>query len=449
MGIRDYLSIVRKYLWLIGLGALLGLAAGVLLGRLLGWFPLYSATATVIVGGDVAAVEQNSDYTTLGDQFVETFADLATRHVVLQRVIDELGLDTSTDELSGQVGAEIVEQTQLIEITASNSDAETAAAIANSIARQLVALPSLRVRDFVLPVEEAAVPTDMDRLWLLAAVVATVLGVLLVGGLAFLFEFMKDAVYSAEELTQRANLPVLTTVRRGANRRRTMWRMPSWRKVSQNIWWPLVQVCRYRFGELELPTNPHPPKPRILVASPTGGDDKALVATNLAVAWAKSGSRVILVDADLQSPSLHKWFKAQRGPGLADVLYESDEDGDTQKRRLSKIHQALQPTATPLLTLVAAGDAKKGTKGAAASDGPSFHLLSPVLDELAANADVVVLNGPPLLTTAEGPMVAAQAHGIILTVRVGKTRMSDVSDAQDTLAMIQGNLFGTILTEVN
>jgi len=59
---------------------------------------------------------------------------------VLQRVIDELGLDTSTDELSGQVGAEIVEQTQLIEITASHSDAETAAAIANSIARQLVAL---------------------------------------------------------------------------------------------------------------------------------------------------------------------------------------------------------------------------------------------------------------------------------------------------------------------
>jgi len=87
---------------------------------------------------------------------------------------------------------------------------------------------------------------------------------------------------------------------------------PSWRKVNQNIWWHWCR-CVAIAWQVELPTNPHPKKAAYPRRQSYSGEEKPWWRTNLAVAWAKSGSKVVLVDADLQSPSLHKWFKARRG----------------------------------------------------------------------------------------------------------------------------------------
>jgi len=73
-------------------------------------------------------------------------------------------------------------------------------------------------------------------------------------------------------------------------------------------------------------------------------------------------------------------------PGLATCCVSLMRTRARRIKRLSRIDEALQPTGTPHLTLVAAGEAKQGTKRAAASGEPSFQLLGPVLDKLAANA---------------------------------------------------------------
>lgn len=436
MELRDYLRIIVKRLWLIALSGVLGSALGLLIVSTTDYFSSYTATATVSVGGDVSTVGQNPSYVLLGEGLLQTYADLVTRRPVLQAVIKDLGLATTPEKLAGRVAAKAVPGTQWLEISVTDQNAETAAAIANSVGRQLSSLTSYRLRNFVTFIEEATPPQQPGQPPMLVVVVSGALGVLLVGGLAFLIEFMRDPVYSAQDLVRRANLPVVLVARPAPGwRYRLAWRTPAWRKVSQAAWWPLMQFCRHRYAELEPLSNPHSMRPRILVTSPISGREKTIVALNLAAAWAKAGSRVVLVDADLRSPLLDKWVRSPRQPGLADLLYGQLEQEDIQ--------DALHQTDLPGLIVLPAGSAERALDGI-----PSLPILDGILEKLATHADVIVLIGPPVLTTGAGAMLATQVHGVLLAVRVGQARMASVSDARDALAMAQSRLWGVILTEV-
>lgn len=437
MALRDYLHILIKYLRLMLLGGGLGLLLGLGGSWWLDLLPAYSATATISLGGNVAQAERDRTYMTLNDEFLSTYADLATRDPILQAVITQLGLPLASEDLADLIAAEVVEDTQFIEITARAQTPRLAAAIANAVAQQLIAAASLRVRDFVTLAEEAPVPTDPDKLWLVITLTGAVLGLVLAGGTGFLIEFIRDPVYSAAELSRRTGLTPLVTIRPTPDwRRRFSRQTPLWRKVRDTAWWPLTQVSRRCFEALELPANPHPKTPRILVTSPTPGREKAIVALNLAAAWAQSGAQVLLVEADCHSPLLDEWLDLAGQPGLADLLARPGQTPDTRLEGL------LHPTPTPGLTVLLAGKTRSAT-----TDPLPLPAFNQLLAELEARADVVILNGPPLLTSAAGAMIAGQVHGVFLTLAIGKTRLTAAADARDTLAMTHSHLWGTILIE--
>jgi succinoglycan biosynthesis transport protein ExoP len=440
MELQDYLHIILKYLKVSLLGAVIAAILGLALNWYLDFIPLYSATSAVMIGGDVATVASDpTDYKTLAAQFTETYADLATRYPILQGVIDTLGLQTTPKSLKSYVSSTVVQGTQVIEITASNDNPKIAAAIANEDARQLILFSPKIVRNFVLTVDTAPVPIIPSLSFLLIPMVAAVLGFLLVGGSAFLLEFLRNPIYSAEELNRRTNVPVLATIRsrpkpNGREQRRREKKFPSWRKVNDAPWWPLVQTCQRRFEELGLPSNPHPKKPLVLVTSPVNSRDKSIVAANLATAWTKTGAKVVLVDADLNSSTLTKWFKQSKQSGLADLIEQPDLCEDIDK--------ALQPTGINGLMLLPSG---KGTSNSA--DGLNTQSFGKVLDMLSQKSDAIIVSGPAMLTGSEAGMMATQAHGVILALRSGVTTLDATADARDALVMAKGNLWGSILLD--
>lgn len=435
MVLNDYLRIITKRLWLILLGALAGGLLGLLASSYLGYLPTYTATSTVIVGGDVQAVEENQTYTQLGQQFLGTYVDLVTRDIVLQSVIDDLGLTVSPNLLGEIITAELIDDTQLIEITVRHQDPMTAAAIANAAADQVISLPSIRVRDFVILVEEAEVPTALDSIWILPTIIAATLGALLVGGLVFIAEFLRDPVYSAEELGRRSGIPVLATIR--ATRypsERGSGSMPRWRNVSQAAWWPLMEACRHRFGKQPGPQNPQSVGPRVLIASPTNGQETGIVAANLAYTWAKSGQDVVLVDADVHAPSLHEWFDQPQGPGLREVLSGSYSPEGTE--------DVLHSTEISGLSLLPAGN-----NGHTPGDPMLPDVLDQIFSNLARSKDAIIIKGPPLVSTSEGVMIATRSDGVLLVLSIGRTTMSATRDAQDALALVNIEPWGAILAE--
>lgn len=135
MGLRDLVGVFTRFLWLLIVGALLAMAGSYLAFRFLTPWPRFEATATVIIGSN----NLNSDWAAVqvSNALAPTYVQWATQRPVLQGVIDALSLPLSVEELREEIDVRIVSNTQLMEISATSSDAQQAAVIANEIVRQL------------------------------------------------------------------------------------------------------------------------------------------------------------------------------------------------------------------------------------------------------------------------------------------------------------------------
>jgi succinoglycan biosynthesis transport protein ExoP len=441
MVLQDYYRIFMKYLRAGIVGGTIVSVVILAADLYTKYIPPFQSTSAVLIGGDVGTVAANTEYVTIEKQYTATFADYASRQPILQAVIDNLHLHTTPKSLSSYVSGSQVQGTQIVDITATDMSPKMAAAIANEVATQLVLQTPRSVHNFTTIVDRGTVPIIPSFTFLLIPILAWILGFLLVAGYGFVIEFLRDPVFSAEELSKRTGLPVLATVR--SRRKPRSWgermrrrRLPNWRKVNQTPWWPLVQTSLRHISELALPTNPHPKRPLVLVTSANAADRqaKAMAAANLAAAWAKTGAKVLLVEADLASPLLAKWFKLPKGPGLADLLEKMPPP--------EEVKDMLCPTMISGLCVLPAGQDKEDIY-----ENLSDQTLTDVLAALSEYVEAVVVDGPAVLDDREAAVIAKAAQGVFLAVKSGQTSLSAVSDARDALVMAQNNLWGAILVD--
>lgn len=137
MHLRDCLGVFTRHLGLLITGTVLAMAGSYLAFRLLTPWPRYQATATVIVGNS----DPSSNWASLevSKELAPMYVRWATQRPVLQGVIDTLGSSLSVEELRGRIDVRIVGNTQMLEISATSSDPQQAAVIANEVVRQLEA----------------------------------------------------------------------------------------------------------------------------------------------------------------------------------------------------------------------------------------------------------------------------------------------------------------------
>lgn len=153
--------------------------------------------------------------------------------------------------------------------------------------------------------------------------------------------------------------------------------------------------------------------PVILITSAEPGAGKTTVAANLALVIARSGQRVILVDADLRRPTVHRLFALPGAPGVSDVLMESLAP-----------ETVLQATSEDNLRVLAAGSATRQVPSAA-----HFDRLALLMDELARLSDCVVIDAPGILAAAYTTVLAASASEVLLVVSEHQTNRDDLADA--------------------
>ncbi len=168
------------------------------------------------------------------------------------------------------------------------------------------------------------------------------------------------------------------------------------------------------------PVSGAPPR-TILVTSAAPGEGKSFVAANLAVSIAMNINRyVLLIDADLRKPDLHRRFGYGETPGLADYL----ERGTPLPRFLLK-------TAVGKLTLLPAG-----RPPANPAELISSERMAGLLEEVASRYKdrLIVVDAPPLAVAAESGVLARQVDGILVVVRHGKTRREEM---QNLLSRVQ------------
>jgi len=185
-------------------------------------------------------------------------------------------------------------------------------------------------------------------------------------------------------------------------------------------------------ANLQLST-PERPARSLLVTSTMAAEGKSYTAMNLAKAMARDGQRVILVDADLRSPTLHERLETPAHPGLADVL-----------RGHADLKEALHPTRVPGLRVMPAGSDPGG-----AVETLTTASAETLARELSGMGDCAVFDGPPLLEAAESLVLSGQVDGVLYVVEVGGPPKPMLTLAEQMLSNAHARVVGVVLNRVD
>jgi succinoglycan biosynthesis transport protein ExoP len=495
--LKQYLFLLRSYLWLLMLTAVLAGVAAFGVSKLI--TPVYQASTTLLI--DEAPGVNTSDYNSLlaSERRARTYAQLLTEEPVLETTIQRLSLGMDVETLKKRVKAEWVSNTQLIELQAEDTNPQQAARIANTIAEvfseQTQALQNSRyaaskesllaqLADLDEQIQQASIalgalgniPEDKaerDRLEALLAQYRQTYTELLES-----YEQLRAAeaqttsnviqVEPATPPTRPARPKVLLNVVVAAllgmvlaaamafAREALDETIKSPEEVTRHLGLPVLGLVAHIETEEGLIAATQPLSPAseafrslrtnirytsvdhplqtILITSPSPEDGKTTVAANLGVVLAQNNNRVVLMEGDLRRPGLHKILDLPNRIGMSDLFVEPQDYLDG----------ALQKTEVPGLLALTSGDLPPNPSELLDS-GRARQILSQVMER----SDVVLVDAPPVMAIADAVALAPHVTGVLLVLRAGKTSLAAGKQAVEQLRRVGANLIGAVLTDVD
>lgn len=271
---------------------------------------------------------------------------------------------------------------------------------------------------------------------------ATIVGLLLGLGLAVLRDYSDNSVRTPEEIGGFDAAPLLAAIpsvptkgpgllRGAALAQRGIVGDGRWHRIDHGAGLNSSLAEAFRGLRTSVLFDGGGPLPRtLLVTSSSPGDGKTTVSANLAISLAMLGHRVLLVDADLRRPSLHRLFGVRPSPGLVEQL-----EGSRHWR------QALIREVSPGLDLLTAG-----RNGINPSDLLSGGAIQRWLPKAAAAYDFLILDAPALhINAPDARILSHAAEGVLLVVRSGSTSR----DLVRSVIAHTPNLVGIILNQLS
>lgn len=272
---------------------------------------------------------------------------------------------------------------------------------------------------------------------------AFVLGLTSGVGLAFLLEGIDSTVRTTEQAQMISGLPPLGMIplgsrsaREGASAKRLVIAtskeavelVTQVRPQSQ-----MAESYRALRTSLLLSNLGAPPKV-IMITSALPQEGKTTTSINCAVVLAQKGIKVLLIDADLRRPSIHKTLGMGPRSGLSNVLTGS---------------ATLQQTITrssilPNLSILPAGTPPPNPAELLASTN-----MRDVLEELRGQFDHIVVDTPPSLSVTDAVVLSPRADAIVLVIRSGQTTKQALRRSRDILAQVNAKVSGVLLNAVD
>jgi capsular exopolysaccharide synthesis family protein len=171
----------------------------------------------------------------------------------------------------------------------------------------------------------------------------------------------------------------------------------------------------------------------IQVTSPSKGDGKSTVSANLAISIAQSGKRVVLVDADLRKPRVHKLFGVSARMGLSSVL-----NGEAE------IKEVVLPSRVPGLFLL-----PSGPRPANPAELLTLPRFKEMLDAIREDFDFVLIDTPPLLAVSDPSVVAPRVDGVLLTIRISQYVRPNSERSKEILKSLGATILGVVVNGVD
>lgn len=260
---------------------------------------------------------------------------------------------------------------------------------------------------------------SLSRNLALGLLAGLMLGVLL----ALAFEYLDDTLKSPEDLEKQLGLSVLGVI--------PLLKAPMTpAKALEDPRSAFAEAYRSVRTALQFATDSGVPR-CLLVTSATPAEGKSTTALTLAKAFAQLGKRVLVIDGDLRNPSLHRALNKPNEAGLSNYLAGA-----------AKATEVILATDIPGLMYMPTGPLPPN---------PAELLMGPKMVSLVSIAsekfDQVIIDGPPVMGLADAPILANLAHGTLLVVEAGETRIGVGKNALKRLYAARAHVIGALLTK--
>lgn len=264
-------------------------------------------------------------------------------------------------------------------------------------------------------------------------VMAALLGLAAGMFVAYLRERLRGSLHTEAELEEVSGMPVLGAIPDfRSSRFRHLRAAEGFLALRDDPEGPVAESYRSLRANLRFALGGSREIRTLAVTSCTPGEGKSTTNADLAIAFANGDKRVLLVDADMRKPTVHRNFSVERGPGLADVL----TDGADWR-------SCVRPSGLAGLDLLTAGHHRGKPGDLLARPG-----IEGFVDELEAAYDVVVFDLPPALVVADVEIFAHKLDAILLLYRADGVSRDAVRSASARLRQTGSNLVGCVLNAV-
>jgi capsular exopolysaccharide synthesis family protein len=421
MSVEQLASILWRRRWSFLVTFILCVAAVIVITLSLA--KTYKATSTLFVGSPKEA----SAYfdTTVVEQRVRTYATLAENPNTAQNVVKLLPLQLTPTQLLGRLSFAPVERTQLLQVTAQGKSPLEAMRIANAYARvfvdQMRGLFVAGKAPSPISIAQAATlpakPAKPNPPLYIA--LGTLLSLFIALGAALLRDRLDTRVRVGAADSTALEEPIVARIPTFASRD---GQLP--RGVSDRF--EVLKTNLDFFGDGTTRV--------VLVTSPGGSEGKSTIATNLALAAARDGERVVLIEADLRRPGLDNTTvsrSADRSPvGLSNYLA-----GAATEEQVRAPHPEF-----PGLTVIWAGLTPPNPTALLSS-----HRLDTLLSSLRLDFDRIIIDTSPISVGADASVIASHADGTLYVIDERQTKRSEALAGLNQLRGVRARLLGVVL----
>jgi len=415
----------------------------ILLSLVVGYFysyyykkPQYNSSVTVLLTGDEAQGEKQVTQIdlNLNSGLISTYGSIAKSANVLSKVIENLGLDISVQNLQKNLTVAEIKNTQFLKITVENSNPETAMKIANEISKvfveQIKTIYNIQNINIIDTAEISNTPCNINHIKDMA--IALMAGIFASGVLILILYILDDTIKSEKDIPVNLKLETIGTI-------------PNTNKTNNELIIEtdpksyIVECLKTTRTNILYASNINKKK-AILFTSAREKEGKSFIVNNIAVAFAQANKKVLIVDTNLRTPKgRSQIFENQTGEGLSDFIKEITEN---KLENLEKAKKYIKETKIPNLHIL-----ESGTIPPNPSELLSSTNMRNLLELLKSMYDLVLLDGTPSMIVSDSIALSTMVDSTIL---IAENKVSKINELKKTKRQIQdvgGKIMGVILNK--
>ena len=432
---KELLEIIWKKKYFIIVCMLIGLVIGYVYNSFF-TKPKYKASTTFLL---VKTAENDNDTNnsistedvSLNLKLIENYGELIKSDIVLNDVLEQLDLNINSDELKKDIVVENKKNTEFIQLTVVMEKKENVHIITNKIievlkekVKEIYGIDNIHIVDRAVKVNN---PYNINPLKYSAigAIIGIVISVLFI----FICNYFDDSVKNERDIERQLKVKTLATFNKQVKKQTLQW------DLKMNYVEDLKALrtnLQFVKREKEIKT--------VMITSTLPGEGKSWVATNLAIAFAKSDYKVCIVDADMRKGIQHKKFSVSQEPGLSNLILSRDKIEDSKML----FYKYIKTTRMENVFVLPSGE-----KTFDSSELLASNKIKKIINVLRENFDIVIFDSTPSMLLTDGIILSRLVETNIIVSEYEKTKIKDLRKTKELIEDVGGDVAGIIINKVN